>query len=104
MTMIVVTTQYMENYGSADEPYWKFKGGADYKITNVPLNIDYNAVISAANIGYNNPMAREYVMSWSVESDDYLSEFERSQLEYDGRIVYPEPTLSYQELVAEASA
>ena len=27
---LYITTQYYENYGSADNPYWKAKGGEDY--------------------------------------------------------------------------
>lgn len=99
MAMIVVETQYMENYGSAEQPYWKAKGGSSYKILNVPLNQDLNAVVAAANIGYKNDYAEEYVIGWSVQNDDYLSEFERSQLDYEGKITFPEPTLEYGELV-----
>jgi len=28
-------------------------------------------------------------VSWSVEDDDYLTEFEQSQLDYEGRIDFP---------------
>ena len=34
--MIVLRTQYRENYGTPETPYWKNKGGSEYKITNVP--------------------------------------------------------------------
>lgn len=99
MAMIVVDTQYMENYGTAEAPYWKAKGGSSYKILNVPLNQDLDAVVAAANIGYKNDYAEEYVIGWRVENDDYLSEFERSQLDYEGKITFPEPTLEYGDLV-----
>lgn len=99
MAMIVVDTQYMENYGDAEAPYWKAKGGSSYKILNVPLNQDLDAVVASAGIGYRNDYAEEYVIGWSVQNDDYLSEFERSQLDYEGKITFPEPTLAYGDLV-----
>ena len=47
MAMIVIRTQYMENYGAHDwdgtgecPQYWKFKGGSEYKITNIDINGD----------------------------------------------------------------
>ena len=99
MALIVVETQYLENYGTADKPYWKAKGGNSYKILNVPVNQDLNAVVDAAAIGYKNDYSEEYVISWSVQNDDYLSQFEKSQLEYEGRITFPEPTVEYNDLV-----
>jgi hypothetical protein len=104
--MLVIRTQYMENYGAHDwdgtgecPQYWKMKGGSEYKITGVPLNIDYAEVVSAADIEKNNDYCREYVLDWSIESDDYLSWFEKSQLEYDGAIACREPEIEYEELV-----
>lgn len=104
--MLVIRTQYMENYGAHDwdgtgvcPQYWKMKGGSEYKITGVPLNIDHAEVVSAAGIEKNNDYCREYILDWSVESDDYLSWFEKSQLEYDGAITCREPEIEYEELV-----
>jgi hypothetical protein len=36
-----------------------------------------------------NDYFEETVIGWEVVADDYLTEFEQSQLEYEGRIVYP---------------
>jgi len=103
--MLVIRTQYMENYGAHDwdgtgecPQYWKMKGGSEYKITNVPLNIDYQEVVSMANVETANEYCREYVLDWSIESDDYLSWFEKSQLEFDGEITSKEPVIEYSEL------
>jgi len=103
--MLVIRTQYMENYGAHDwdgtgecPQYWKMKGGSEYKITNVPLNIDYQEVVSMANVETDNEYCREYVLDWSIESDDYLSWFEKSQLEFDGEITSKEPVIEYSEL------
>jgi hypothetical protein len=106
--MLVIRTQYMENYGAHDwdgqgecPQYWKMKGGSEYKITNVPLNIDYQEVVSMANVERDNEYCREYILDWSMEADDYLSWFEKSQLEYDGEITSKEPTIEYSELNGE---
>jgi len=41
------------------------------------------------------------IVGWSLEEDDYLSWFEKSQLEYEGEITSPEPAVEYSELIAE---
>jgi hypothetical protein len=102
--MIVIRTQYRENYGTETEPYWKFKGGSDYKVTNVPTNALAHEVVDAVlskvdYIEYEGPMSEQYILDWSVEDDGYLSEFEQSQLQYDGEITFPEPTIEYKETV-----
>lgn len=104
--MLVIRTQYMENYGAHDwdgtgacPQYWKFKGGSEYKVLDVPLNIDHAEVVASAGVTRDDDYCREYVLDWSIEADDYLSSFERDQLEYEGKITFPEPTLEYRELV-----
>lgn len=106
--MLVIRTQFMENYGAHDwdgtgecPQYWKMKGGSEYKITDVPLNIDYQEVVSMANVETDNIGCREYILDWSLESDDYLSWFEKSQLEYDGKITCAEPIIEYSEINGE---
>jgi hypothetical protein len=106
--MLVIRTQFMENYGAHDwdgtgecPQYWKMKGGSEYKITDVPLNIDYQEVVSMANVETDNIGCREYILDWSMEADDYLSWFEKSQLEYDGKITCAEPIIEYSELNGE---
>lgn len=106
--MLVITTQIHENYGAHDwngegecPQYWKAKGGHEYKVLNVPLNIDYTEVVAMAKVEENSNYWRETVIDWSVEADDYLSWFEKSQLELDGEINYPEPELDYNDLIGE---
>ena len=106
--MLVIRTQFMENYGAHDwdgtgecPQYWKMKGGSEYKVINVPLNVDYQEVVSMANVETDNIGCREYILDWSLESDDYLSWFEKSQLEYDGKVTCAEPIIEYSELNGE---
>ena len=110
--MIVIDTQYKENYGAHDwdgvgacPQYWKFKGGSSYKITGVPLNIDYAAVVDMVRgeIEHSDDYSEQYILNWAVESDDFLSWFEKSQLEYDGEITCKEPEIEYSELNARVA-
>jgi hypothetical protein len=101
MAMLVIQTQIFENYGEENDPYWKAKGGCEYKIRNIPLNTDYEEIISIANIETNNAFVQEYILGWTIENDDYLSWFEKSQLEHDGSITYPEPSVEYADLIDE---
>lgn len=91
MSKLLITTQVYENYGDADKPYWKAKGGGDYVIKKFK---DFNKVTETvmavrSQIEQDNEYFREYIIGWEVVADDYLTEFERSQLEYEGKISYP---------------
>ena len=107
--MLVIRTQVYENYawnedgtlGTGENAYWKAKGGRDYKVLNVPLNIDYQSVVDIAGCEQYGDCFRETIIDWSIEPDDYLSSFERQQLEHDGEITYTEPWEEYQDVIAE---
>lgn len=105
--MLVIRTQYLENYGAHDwngqgqcPQAWKAKGGSEYKITGIPLNVDYTEIVAAADVERSNEYVREYIIDWSIESDDYMSWFEKSQLDYEGSVEFKEPEIEYSELVA----
>lgn len=97
---LMITTQIQENYGAHDwdgtgtcPQYWKFKGGNDYSyaLGSYVRNTEALAELAEAfrgQIECDNEGFREHIISWSVESDDYLTDFEQSQLEYDGEIKY----------------
>ena len=99
--MLVVSTQCYENYGTEDQPYWKNKGGSDYKVLNVPNNLTIEQMVEQVRdqVEYSNPYSEEYIIGCTLRPDDWLSGFEQSQLEYDGAILYPEPTINYEEIV-----
>jgi hypothetical protein len=109
MAMLVISTQVRENYGAHDwdgegtcPQYWKFKGGHEYKITGIPLNGDLSEIVEMVrgDVTEDNDYYEEYILDWEVQNDDYLSWYEESQLEYDGEIRYPEPTMEYSDLQA----
>lgn len=90
--MIVISTQYLENYGDAENPYWKYKGGSDYKILNfIGREQDAAALVNKirSRIEYANDFSQEYILGWNIMPDDSLTVSERDQLEYEGKITYP---------------
>ena len=96
-----LTTQYMENYGAHDwdgtgecPQYWKFKGGEDYfyqlgSVEPSEEHIDELVAVLRTRIEYDNEGARNYLVGYGVVADDFRTEYERSQLEYEGRVIYP---------------
>jgi len=89
---ILITTQYRENYGTAEEPYWKFKGGEEYFILGVdPLKVAPGLLVEKVRgeIEYSGRMSEEYILDWELVEDDALSSFERDQMEFDGAIQFP---------------
>ena len=91
MAKLLIQTQVFENYGDADKPYWKAKGGNDYVVKNFKKfnKVTESVMALRGEIEQDNDYCREYIINFEVVADDYLTEFERSQLEYEGRITYP---------------
>lgn len=96
---LFVTTQYRENYAAVNwdgkgqcPQYWKNKGGVDYFLQLGDRLADYavedlvKAVV--AKVEVRNDYVEEYVVDWFIEADDYLTPFEKDQLEYDGEIKF----------------
>jgi hypothetical protein len=106
--MLVISTQCYENYawnedgsiGTGPDAYWKAKGGSEYKILGVPTNVDLNEVVTLVrgDIEKSNDYVQETIIGYGLEADDWLSDFERSQLEYEGSIQFAEPTIEYSDL------
>jgi hypothetical protein len=107
---IVISTQFRENYGAHDwdgtgecPQYWKFKGGSEYIIDNIQEHVKLNDFFGKKcemivdsirpKIEHKSEYAEEYILGWTIEEDSYLSEFEKSQMEYDGVITHKEPRL-----------
>ena len=91
MSKLLIQTQVHENYGTESEPYWKPKGGGDYVIKNFRKFNKVTETVMAvrAQIEQDNEFYREYIIGWEVVTDDYLTQFERDQLEYEGQIRFP---------------
>ena len=85
---LLITTQVYENYGDAEKPYWKAKGGSDYVVKNFKGYTTTTVMVLRDQIEQDNEMFREYILDFQLVADDYPTEFERSQLEYEGKITY----------------
>ena len=106
-----VTTQTLENYGahcedgkfSSGNAYWKMKGGSDYIITGVDRIQD--AVAFVAAIATQNGIAyKEFPCHWEEVSEWFETDFEKSQREYDGEVLFPAVRIDVREYMAEKEA
>lgn len=102
--ILVIQTQDYENYAAHtgfDGTFrWKAKGGSEFKITNVPADADLQEVVDMVRgeIERDDEYFQTTIIGYGLEGDDYLSWFEKSQLEYDGEIAFPEPEIDYRDL------
>ena len=104
MAKLLITTQVYENYGAHDwdgvgecPQYWKAKGGNDYVVKKFK---DINRVTETVmalrgQIECDDRFYRETIINFEVVANDYLTEFEQSQLDYDGKIRYPAKELAW---------
>ena len=104
-----IVTQYMENYGAHDwdgvgecPQYWKMKGGEDYFMALDGYNAEHEfaeknleMIVDSVRdkIEWNDIGSRQYIIGYGIVADDFMTEFEISQLEYDGKIAYPAKVL-----------
>jgi hypothetical protein len=101
---LVISTQVYENYGAHDwdgtgecPQYWKAKGGSDYVIKRFKGGDEEAAkaiVCLRPQIESDDEFYREYILAWNIVGDDYLTEFEQSQLDYEGKIRFPAKELA----------
>lgn len=109
MMKIMLHTQCHENYGAHDwdgkgqcPQYWKAKGGSDIELD---VELSWNEAAdtalvkslvekASAKINKKNHYFEEYVIDWELIDKDYLTWFEKSQLEMEGVIRWPRQKLS----------
>ena len=109
---VVISTQVMENYGAHDwdgegecPQYWKPKFGDDYIVTDVPASVSIEEVeIAALNDGFVETRSDDYYHVYVAGVVDresgFQTWFEKSQMEYEGRITCPAVRKSWTELKA----
>ena len=59
---------------------------SDSKVTETVMAV-------RGDIESNNLMYEEFILGWEVVADDYMTDFEKSQLDYEGFIRYPAKVL-----------
>jgi hypothetical protein len=108
--ILVIQTQHYENYAwendilrTGKDAYWKAKGGDNIKVTDISADADIDAIVDVVrgDIECRNDGFIVEIIGYGLEQDDWLSDFERSQLEYDGIIQYPERKISWTKVVEE---
>lgn len=71
---VVIHTQDRENYGTAEQPYWKFKGGSTYVIFDLTeaqvekINTHGIPTLTAL-IESKHPMYEEVIAGWAILDD-----------------------------------
>ena len=97
MSKLHIWTQVYENYGAHDwdgvgecPQYWKAKGGSDYVVKKINVNKVTETVMGVrSQIERDNEWYRESIIGWEVVANDYLTEFEKDQMAYEGQIRFP---------------
>lgn len=99
---LLITTQVYENYGAHDwdgkgecPQYWKAKGGNDYVVKNFRGDATAAVMALRPQVECDNVGFREHIIDFVVVADDYLTEFEKDQLEYEGKITFPARELEF---------
>jgi len=74
---LVIQTQYCENYGSTNKPFWKFKGGDTYIVPNLtPAQAERilrdGIPTLKSLIDYKNSGSEEYVNYYRIVEDDTI--------------------------------
>ena len=106
MSKLLIQTQVMENYawredgslGVGADAYWKFKGGEDFFIPKFKGGEEAATMAVMAlrsQIEEDNQYFRRQIIGWSIVANDYMTEFEKSQLEYEGKITYKAKELAW---------
>lgn len=72
---IVITTQVRENYGDAERPHWKCKGGEVFVVPDLTveqtLKVKESGIPTLKSlIETRNEMFEEYVIDWSILDND----------------------------------
>jgi hypothetical protein len=102
MAKLLITTQVYENYGAHDwdgkgtcPQYWKAKGGSDYVVKKFKGDPTTAVMAIRTQIEESNDHYRESIIDFRLVADDYLTEFEQSQLDYEGKITYAAKELAW---------
>lgn len=96
---LVIFTQVHENYawredgslGTGAEAYWKAKGGDEYVVPGIKNQEEATMAVMAlrGQIEQATDIFMEAIVDWKLVSNDYLTEYEQNQLEFDGKITFP---------------
>lgn len=104
MAKLLIVTQVYENYawredgtiGTGVDAYFKPKGGDEYVVRGVDPEQVFEVLEKVAGqIEKANDYYQEFIVDTKIVEDDYLTEYELNQLEFDGAITYPAKELEF---------
>ena len=94
---MIVYTQVYENYaahaGFTGEYHWKAKGGNEFEIaqfdeTSIPqVEALYRKAVE--DLCFRDEHFEEYAIGYEILADDALTDYEQSQMQYEGSVQYP---------------
>lgn len=112
---LYIFTQDQENYGAHDwdgegevPQYWKSKGGTDYIVDVEGFN--WNHEFSEKNlrmivdelrfiIDESSDYYRSSILGYEKVEDNFMTDYEQSQLQYDGKVMFPAIRKTYNEMM-----
>ena len=94
MSKLYIFTQDYDNYGTEEDPHWKPKGGSDYFVYDFDGDEATTIMLVRDQIECDNPFYRSQIAGWEVVPNNYLTEFEKDQLDYEGSIRFPARVIS----------
>jgi len=94
MSKLYIFTQNYENYGSEEIPRWKAKGGSDYFVYDFDGDEATTIMLVRDQIECNNAFYQSSILGWEVVPNNYMTEFEKDQLDYEGSIRFPARVIS----------
>lgn len=102
---LLITTQVYENYawnedgtiGTGAAAYWKAKGGDEYVVTGIWDEEEATVAVMALReeIEKANDYMTESIVDYQLLDNDELTPFERDQMEYEGKIVFPAKEITW---------
>ena len=94
MSKLYIFTQDYENYGDEENPRWKAKGGSDYFVPDFKGDEATTVMLVRDQIESDNAFYKSSILGWEVVPNDYMTEFEKDQLDYEGSIRFPTSVIS----------
>jgi hypothetical protein len=100
---LLISTQVFENYGAHDwngegecPQNWKAKLGDDYEVATFSAEQANDreficGLVEKARVAVarSDFFFRRCLIGYDIVADDYLTDFERDQLDYEGHITFP---------------
>ena len=112
---LYIFTQDQENYGAHDwdgegevPQYWKSKGGTDYivDVEGFRWNEEFadkklRMIVDELRfiIDESSDYYRSSILGYEKVEDDFMTDYEQSQLEYDGKVMFPAIRKTYNEMM-----